>query len=125
MKRIRLHPVLLIFALMTCALSTTACTAKSDSGSDNVEPVVAATVHIRDGEFDPRVISVSAGGSVTWINDDSSSHSLKFLPPTLFASGDMKPTNIWTQTFDSAGTFDYYCDFRNSMKGSVVVRSSP
>jgi plastocyanin len=107
------------------AMAATSCGTDSTSSSGENPPAVAATIHIADGKFEPRKIDIAVGGSVTWINDDVASHNVKFLEPSTFNSGIIKPAATWTQTFASAGTYDYYCDFHNSMKGSVVVRPAP
>jgi plastocyanin len=107
------------------AMAATSCGTDSTSSSGENPPAVAATIHIADGKFEPRTIDIAVGGSVTWINDDVASHNVKFLEPSTFNSGIIKPAATWTQTFTSAGTYDYYCDFHNSMKGSVVVRPAP
>lgn len=107
------------------AMAATSCGTDSTSSSGENPPAVAATIHIADGKFEPRTIDIAVGGSVTWINDDVASHDLKFVAPNKLHSGTIKPAATWTQTFTSAGTYDYYCDFHNSMKGSVVVRPAP
>jgi plastocyanin len=112
-----------LFALV--ALAATSCGTDSTTSSGDNPPAIAATIHIADGEFEPREIDIAVGGSVMWINDDVTSHNVKFLEPSTFNSGVMKPAATWTQTFTSAGNYDYYCDFHNSMKGSVVVRPAP
>lgn len=112
-----------LFALV--ALAATSCGTDSTTSSGDNPPAIAATIHIADGEFEPREIDIAVGGSVMWINDDVTSHNVKFLEPSTFNSGVMKPAATWIQTFTSAGNYDYYCDFHNSMKGSVVVRPAP
>jgi len=107
------------------SLTASACSTTSNTSSSDDQPAIAATVHIKDGEFEPRETDIEIGGSVMWINDDVASHDLKFLNPNKLYSGVMKPAASWVHTFASAGTYDYYCDFHNTMKGSVVVRPAP
>ena len=107
------------------ALAATSCGADSASSSGENPPAIAATIHIADGKFEPREIDIEVGGSVMWINDDVASHDVKFTASNKLYSGVIKPAATWIQTFTSAGTYDYYCDFHNSMKGSVVVRPAP
>ena len=83
------------------------------------------TVHVKDGEFDPRDIEIEAGGTVMWINDDIAPHDLHFLAPNKLYSGVVRPGKAWIHTFAAAGNYDYYCDFHNTMKGVVVVRPAP
>ncbi len=112
-----------LFALV--AVAGTSCSTTSNTSSSDDQPAIAATVHIKDGEFDPRETDIEVGGSVMWINDDVSSHDLKFVAPNTLTSGVLKPAASWVHTFSAAGTYDYYCDFHNTMKGSVVVQPTP
>lgn len=112
-----------LFALV--ALAAASCGTNSTSSSGENPPAIAATIHIADGKFEPREIDIEVGGSVMWINDDVASHDVKFVAPNKLHSGAIKPAGSWSQTFTSAGNYDYFCDFHNSMKGSVVVRPAP
>jgi plastocyanin len=125
MNRTRVRQLFAVTLFAVIALAATSCGTDSTASSGENPPAIAATIHIADGKFEPRKIDIAVGGSVTWINDDVASHNVKFLEPSTFNSGIIKPAATWTQTFTSAGTYDYYCDFHNSMKGSVVVRPAP
>jgi plastocyanin len=125
MNRTRVRRFFAVTLFAVIALAATSCGTDSTPSSGENPPAIAATIHIADGKFEPREIDVAVDGSVTWINDDVASHNVKFLEPSKFNSGIIKPAATWTQTFTSAGTYDYYCDFHSSMKGSVVVRPAP
>ena len=121
--------ILLLFAALlvvgTIAFGSTACSSKTTTASEEDAPAIAMTVHVKDGEFDPRDIEIEAGGTVMWINDDIAPHDLHFLAPNKLYSGVVRPEKAWIHTFAAAGTYDYYCDFHNTMKGVVVVRPAP
>jgi len=123
-RRFRLTLALLV-ATAISVVSLACATSSSSTSNEGEPPAIAATVHIKDGKFDPRELDIEVGGSVMWINDDVATHDLKFMPPNKLYSGVMKAGGAWIHTFTSAGTYDYYCDFHNTMKGSVVVRPSP
>ena len=125
MNRTRVRRLFAVTFFALGAMAATSCGTNSTASSGENPPAIAATIHIADGKFEPRIIDIAVGGSVTWINDDVASHNVKFLEPSTFNSGIIKPAATWTQTFTSAATYDYYCDFHNSMKGSVVVRPAP
>jgi len=125
MNRTRVRRFFAVSLFVLGAMATTSCGTDSTASSGENPPAIAATIHIADGKFEPREIDIEVGGSVMWINDDVASHNVKFLEPSTFNSGVIKPAATWIQTFTSAGTYDYYCDFNNSMKGSVVVRPAP
>jgi len=73
----------------------------------------------------PSIITISAGESVTWVNEDSAFHSVTSgfydAPIDLFDSGYMDPFESYTLTFDEAGTFDYFCTLHPWMDGQVIV----
>jgi len=73
----------------------------------------------------PSEITISAGESVTWVNEDSAFHSVTSgfydAPQNLFDSGYMDPFESYTLTFDESGTFDYFCTLHPWMEGQVIV----
>ncbi|HET8858229.1 MAG TPA: plastocyanin/azurin family copper-binding protein [Nitrososphaeraceae archaeon] len=77
----------------------------------------------------PSEISVSAGSTVTWTNDDSTIHTVVEGGPQgggagatpAFDSSIIAPGATWENTFDTAGEFDYYCNLHPFMTGKVTV----
>ncbi len=71
--------------------------------------------------FTPEVITVNIGDSVTWTNDDGSTHGVKYGDG---APGNdyMMPGAAFSRRFDTAGTFEYSCPIHPYMTGRVVVR---
>ena len=74
----------------------------------------------------PATVSINAGDTVSWSNDDSAAHTVtsgsaadgpsgKFDSSLLIAGG------TFEHTFDSSGTEDYYCMVHPWMTGSVKV----
>jgi plastocyanin len=73
-------------------------------------------------KFNPASVTVSAGDTVTWTNDDSVGHDVT---GDGFKSGDpgaMQNGDTFEHTFDKAGTFDYVCTVHPGMEGSVTVK---
>lgn len=81
---------------------------------------------IDDRCYIPHVITVSAGHTVSWLNDDSAFHSVTSgtygAPTILFDSGYMDPAEIFTYTFDQPGTYPYFCTLHEWMVGTIIVR---
>ena len=125
MKRRILLVLAAILAVATITLVSASCSSKTTTASEEDAPAIAMTVHVKDGEFDPRDIEIEAGGTVMWINDDIAPHDLHFLAPNKLYSGVVRPGKAWIHTVAAAGNYDYYCDFHNTMKGVVVVRPAP
>ena len=81
---------------------------------------------IEDICYIPPNIVVEKGKSVTWINEDSSFHSVTsgFYPEPsgLFDSGHLDPYQFYTLSFDEYGTYDYFCTLHPWMKAQVIVK---
>ncbi len=87
-------------------------------------PAAAAShnVTVENFAFNPATITVQAGDSVTWTNQDAVPHTVtadggSFDEP-LDASG-----GVATITFATPGTFTYHCTIHPSMHGTVVVEA--
>jgi len=87
----------------------------------------AASVIIKDFAFNPPEITVKAGTTVTWVNEDSAPHKVASDPhPTHtdlpgLVSGVLSTGESYSFTFTKKGTFGYHCHIHPSMKGTVVV----
>jgi len=80
---------------------------------------------IEDICYIPSSIVVEKGKSVTWVNEDSSFHSVTsgFYPEPsgLFDSGHLDPYQSYTLSFDEYGVYDYFCTLHPWMKAQVIV----
>lgn len=71
--------------------------------------------------FDPVVIQVPVGTTVTWRNDDHFTHSVHMLTGD-FSMLNLPPGATASLTFAQPGTYDYVCTYHaQDMKGKVVV----
>jgi plastocyanin len=82
----------------------------------------ASAVSIKGFAFNPPEITVPAGGSVTWTNEDNAPHTATGLDRDALQSGAIAFGESYTQTFDTAGTYEYFCEFHPNMEGSIVVQ---
>ena len=79
-----------------------------------------------DGCFIPNPVTIPVGGTVTWENNDTAAHtstagSATEGPSGVFDSSLIMAGSSFSYTFDSAGTFDYFCMVHPWMAGSVIV----
>ena len=79
-------------------------------------------VSVGDNFFSPQSIAVNAGEAVEWKNDGNLPHTVTSDTGT-FDSGLVMKTNAFSQTFEVAGTFTYYCAVHPEMVGTVVVEA--
>jgi plastocyanin len=84
-----------------------------------------AGVEIKLFGFDPTVLEVSAGTTVTWTNHDDIDHSITSgTPPDTdgtFDSEFFDQGGTYSYTFDTPGEYAYFCKRHNSMTGLVRV----
>jgi plastocyanin len=105
---------------------TEAAPAATEAAPAETEAAPAASadtpVDIRDFAFNPTPIEVAVGGSVTWTNQDAVPHTATGNDRGVLQSGTIQPGSSFTQQFDTAGTFDYFCEFHPNMLGQVIVK---
>jgi len=70
--------------------------------------------------FTPPEITVSSGSTVTWTNEDTTIHTVVDKGGA-FDSSIIAPGATWDNTFDKAGSFDYYCSLHPFMTGKITV----
>ena len=73
--------------------------------------------------FSPATVTIAAGGSVTFRNDDDRAHTVT-AKDGAFNSGPIGEGGSWKRTFKQAGTFSYLCAIHPEMTGKVVVKGS-
>ena len=89
--------------------STTSNTVTTDSN----------TVSIQNFAFSPATLTVKAGTTVTWVNNDSTVHTIK---SDSFNSDNLNRGDKFTFTFNTPGSFGYVCGIHPDMKGTIVVQ---
>ena len=73
-----------------------------------------------DKDFLPEDLTINVGDTVTWTNDDDSSHTVT-AEDGQFHSENMEEEATWSYTFTETGTYDYGCNYHGGMEGSVSV----
>lgn len=91
------------------------------SGHEDHHDEAAAEVTIKDFAFSPESVTIKVGESVTWTNEDSAPHTATGKDRDVLQSGTLNQGQTFTQKFDTAGTYDYFCEFHPNMKGVVIV----
>lgn len=81
------------------------------------------TVSIRGMQFGTGTITIKAGESVTWMNEERMPHTVTANDGS-FSSSALNAGNTFTQAFDKPGEYSYYCQYHPNMKGVVIVTES-
>ena len=89
-----------------------------DTGSS--EPVATTEVSMaKSYRFDPKVIEIEAGQTVTWTNDDNFTHTVQVDGQQDHKVGRGDSVSI---AFDAPGTYHYVCTLHEQdMDGEVIV----
>jgi len=116
----RRHGVRLVGATLMLAVALVGMGAGPVAAADAEQVVIAQPSDELSWRFDPTTVRVGVGSTVTWVNQGS-------VPMTvtssdgLFDSDLIAPGGSFTATFDTPGTFRYFCVPYPHMKGMVVV----
>lgn len=103
-----------IIALLIGVVALSGCT-------QNQQNVPANTVYVQNFAFNPNSLTVKVGTTVTWVNKDSTTHTV-ISDNGAFTSGDLSPGSNYTYTFNNTGTYPYHCSIHPSMTGTVTVQ---
>ena len=83
----------------------------------------SATVEIANFAFSPNQITVTAGTTVTWVNNDSAQHTATG-DGGEFDTGTINSGGSASITFNTPGTFTYHCEIHPNMTATIVVQAA-
>jgi plastocyanin len=111
-----------------------------DSGQNSQQEISSSTLPaIHEGitvsivgssgrnSYNPNPIEIKVGDTVTWINNDSSPHTVTSSSndgSITFDSDVLRRGETFSFTFDKEGQYPYLCTLHPSMVGTVVVSAS-
>ncbi len=98
-------------------------------GAQSATPVPGgSSVSIKNIAYNPNALTVKVGTTVTWKNDETNGtpHTVTSgtpgTPSGAFDSGTLNPGQTYQFTFNTAGTFSYFCRIHGAaMLGTITV----
>jgi plastocyanin len=102
--------------------------ASGQSKTTLVSIVKGASIPTSEEPYNPSPVNIAKGTTVTWTNHDTTAHTVTegnpsgYSPPNGFDSGILAPGGLFTHTFATAGTVQYYCTLHPTMLGEVIVK---
>jgi plastocyanin len=78
------------------------------------------SVVIKDFAFSPPDLTVAAGETVTWTNDDATGHTVSSTDRA-FTSSELDQGGTYEFKFTAPGTFNYICAIHPEMTGTITV----
>jgi plastocyanin len=107
--------------LLPLAVLAALVAAGCGGAGEAAEPVATTEVEmVKSYRFEPKVIEIDAGETVTWTNDDDFTHTVQVEGQQDHEVGPGDSVEI---TFDEPGTYDYVCTLHSQdMDGTVIVK---
>lgn len=84
-------------------------------------PTTEESISISGFSFQPSSLTIQAGTTVVWTNQDSAPHTIT-ADNGSFDSGTISSNGTYSRTFTQTGSFVYHCDFHPSMQGTIIVQ---
>ena len=109
-----------ILATATLAILLAGCTSSQTSDGSKAS-TGGSEVAMKDVEFSPKDITVKAGTTVKWVNQDSMPHDVTAKDhswESVGGPGKMAKGASFSRTFDAPGTYEYYCTLHSGGPGS-------
>lgn len=75
------------------------------------------------GDYSINVLTIEAGTTVTWTNDDPGMMHTVTSADGVFDSGFLAEGDTWSFTFDEPGEFEYFCSPHPWMRAKIVVEA--
>ncbi len=116
---------LAVGALVVCAAcgssysTPTTPTTPGTGGNGTPVSIVSGASVMTTTAFSPSPVTIAAGGSVTWTNNDNTAHTST---GGSWNSGSIAPGGKFTMSFPTAGSFTYHCTIHPGMTGTVTVQ---
>ncbi|WBO67888.1 cupredoxin domain-containing protein [Streptomyces camelliae] len=118
--RLRLvHTVRLLLAALLLASAVTFLAPRPAHAATSYRVVMSGYA------FSPRSLTITAGDTVTWVNEDQAPHDVKTTSgPESIHSPLLNKGGSWSHTFTTPGTFGYVCTVHPGMTAQLVVRAA-
>jgi plastocyanin len=110
MRPRRRHTVVFVATVAASALLGFSAVADTDIGIDQFS-------------FRPERLTVKAGTTITWTNDDDIPHTVAS-SNQLFKSKALDTADKFSFTFRTPGVYEYFCSIHPHMTGTIVVETA-
>lgn len=93
------------------------------AGKGDAQPAAPDTrIEIRNFAFAPGTLMVKAGTRITWTNRDDEPHVVVSAGKQFATSPALDTGDSYAMTFNTPGTYAYFCSIHPMMVGTVIVQ---
>jgi plastocyanin len=116
-----MRPRALLVASTLVGLVLAGCAASQPARTQTAaQPDVVSMA--RSYRFEPVLLQVPAGTTVTWVNEDNFTHNVQFAGELEWTSPSLRPGESTARAFETPGEYDYICTFHShDMRARLVV----
>jgi len=119
MRPLQLQARIYVLTAVAAVLSAVCLMAQDAQPAGAANPIVV----IKQLHFNPPQMTVRAGETVEWKNEDIFSHTVT-ADDGSFDSGLIDPGKSWQRTFKQAGTVGYHCRPHPNMRAALVIQGT-
>lgn len=109
-------------ALVALALTLPRVSHARPAANQQEKQAVGYQVKIDNFSFGPATLTVPAGATVTWINQDDVPHTVVSTDGKGIKSSVLDTDDKFAYTFKKPGSYAYYCSVHPRMTGKVIVK---
>ena len=95
------------------------------SGEEDQGPAEEITIIMQNNTYQRSEITIPAGTTVTWENEDSYVHNVisgtRGDPTGMIESPDIQGGGTFSYIFEEPGTYEYYCAYHPGMSATITV----
>lgn len=96
--------------------------APNSSDNQPAEDLANTTeIAIENSAYQPSLITVQRGTTVTWTNEDTETHTVKSESGQGPDSEPLAQGDTYSYTFEEAGTFNYFCEQHPEVRATIQV----
>lgn len=106
-----------LFLAVVLAVLVSGCVQKPEAG-ESAAKGNSTEIIMKDLAFNPANLTVSAGTTVRWTNEDPVLHTVESV---LFSSGGINGNESFEFTFPNKGAYNYTCGVHQNMDGRIIV----
>jgi plastocyanin len=108
--------------IVVAAVAVMAGTGVIFAESSGEKPASTSAIKIDNFSFGPATITIPAGSTVTWTNNDDVPHVVTSDDNKMFKSKALDTDDRFSFTFTKPGTYNYYCAIHPKMTAQIVVQ---
>jgi plastocyanin len=108
--------------ILGTALALRAAARPGLAGYAGEKPASSSEIKIDNFSFGPATVTIPAGTTITWTNNDDVPHVVSSDDNKMFKSKALDTDDHFSFTFTKPGTYNYYCAIHPKMVAKIVVQ---